>query len=113
MSNYYLFYPSGSATAPSWDEAYNSGTLPWVGFKVEKLDVDQVLYVKCKYNSNYVAFKPAKTTPWYENVGPFLIKLVVPTGKNIVSFEVKDELGIETYTDGDTFEFEVERVVNE
>ena len=113
MSNYYLFYPSGSATAPSWDEAYNSGTLPWVGFKVEKLDVDQVLYVKCKYNGNYVAFKPAKTTPWYENVGPFLIKLVVPAGKNIVSFEVKDELGIETYTDGDTFEFEVERVVNE
>ena len=112
QAEYDAFY--AGSTAPTWDEANASGTLPWAGFKVDARDVDQTLYVKCKYNgSKYVEFQEPKGQPWYEIVGPTKIKVVVPANSTIVSFEVKDELGIDSYVDGDTFEFEVERVVNE
>lgn len=97
----------------SWSEAEASGTLPWVGFKLPEADTDMVYYIKCKYDSNYVVFNEPVDGVWYDIVSPYMIKITLPAGKTIVSFEVVAELGLEATVDGSLFEFEVTKEVTE
>ena len=87
--DYNAFYDGSSA--PSYAEAVASGTLPWVGFKFDERATDAVFYVKCTYDGTPVTFAERS---WYTKVDANTVKVPVPEGCTVVSFEAVNELGL-------------------
>ena len=99
---YNAFYDGSNA--PSYADAVASGTLPWVGFKFDERATDAVFYVKCTYDGTPVTFAERS---WYTKVDANTVKVPVPAGCTVVSFEAVAEMGLPADLDASKVVFTV------
>lgn len=91
---YDAFY-SGSS-APSYEDAVEGGTLPWVGFKFDAFEEEVTLNITLTYDGVQKTFNTPVGGEWYSRSEDNLTAtVVVPAEITIISFEAVAELGFE------------------
>ena len=111
-SSYNAVY-DGNANAPTYQEALDSGTLPWLVAKFDEVAGNTEFKIQVKYDGELVKITP-KTGNWPAGTtGGYTFTTTPTNAVTTIGFEVKDELGVDPEAAGFAMnKFEMTILVN-